>query len=103
MSETAKPVTINVLDKEYTVACTESEQQSLMNSAEYLNGKIKEVRSNGKVSGNERVVVMAALNIVHEYLECKAQHDGMTGDVMDIFSRINGKVDEALESSGSAT
>ncbi len=101
MSETAKPVTINVLDKEYTVACTESEQAALENAAVYLNGKIKDVRSNGKVSGNERVVVMAALNIVHEYLECKSQHDGLTVGVMDIFERISGKVDEALESTSS--
>lgn len=101
MSETPKPVTVRILDKEYTVACTDKERDSLLKSVEFLNTKIKDVRSNGKVAGSERIVVMAALNIVHEFLEYKDQNEGVTDGVKDAFMRIHGKVSEALDTKSS--
>ena len=37
-------------------------------AADYLNRKLKEVRDTGKVVGNERIAIMAALNIAHEFM-----------------------------------
>jgi cell division protein ZapA len=39
-----------------------------MASVDYLNRKLKEVRDTGKVVGNERIAIMAALNIAHEMM-----------------------------------
>ena len=61
-------VTINLLGREFRVGCPEGEEQQLMASVEYLNRKMKEVRDTGKVVGNERIALMAALNVTHEYL-----------------------------------
>lgn len=97
MSEEQKPVTINILDKEYTVACNEEERDSLHNSVEFLNEKMKEVRSNGKVVGSERIVVMAALNIVHEYLEYLDNNQGVSSDVHDVIKRVEDKISNALD------
>jgi cell division protein ZapA len=59
-------VTINVLGREFRVGCPEGEQKQLLASVDFLNGKLKEVRDTGKVVGNERIAIMAALNIAHE-------------------------------------
>lgn len=58
-----------ILDKDYTVACPESERQSLLDCANYLSDKMRSVRESGKVMGSERILVMTALNIVHELLQ----------------------------------
>jgi len=61
-------ITISLLGREFRVGCPEGEQKQLMASVEYLNRKLKEVRDTGKVVGNERIAIMAALNIAHEML-----------------------------------
>ena len=59
-------VTISLLGREFRVGCPEGEQKALQASVDYLNRKMKEVRDTGKVVGNERIAIMAALNIAHE-------------------------------------
>ena len=64
-------LTVNLLGREFRVACTEGEEKELLASADYLNRKLKEVRDVGKVVGNERIAIMAALNIAHELMSNK--------------------------------
>jgi cell division protein ZapA len=59
-------LTVSLLGREFRVACPEGEERQLLAAAEYLNRKLKEVRDTGKVVGNERIAIMAALNIAHE-------------------------------------
>jgi len=94
--EEQKPVSVTILDKEYTVACTDDESEALHNSVEFLNGKMKEVRSSGKVVGSERIVVMAALNIVHEFLESQG-NPAISEDTQDTIQRVHDKISNALE------
>ena len=59
---------ISVLGREFRIGCPEGEEKQLMASVDYLNRKMKEVRDTGKVVGNERIAIMAALNIAHEFV-----------------------------------
>jgi cell division protein ZapA len=68
MSVDPKALQINVMGREFRVACPESEQKELLEAVEYLNRKMDEIRDNGKVIGVERIAIMAALNIAHELL-----------------------------------
>jgi cell division protein ZapA len=61
-------VAINLMGREFRVSCREGEEASLLASVEYVNRKMREIRDNGKVVGNERIALMAALNIAHEFL-----------------------------------
>ncbi len=63
-----KGVSISLLGREFRVGCPEGEEKQLMASVDYLNRKMKEVRDTGRVTGNERIAIMAALNIAHEYM-----------------------------------
>jgi cell division protein ZapA len=71
-------LTINLLGREFRVACPEGEERSLLATVDYLNRKLKEVRDVGKVAGNERIALMTALNIAHEFL---SQQKSSTGGV----------------------
>ena len=73
MSADEKPrdkgaITISLLGREFRVGCPEGEEKQLLASVDYLNRKLKEVRDTGKVVGNERIAIMAALNIAHEHM-----------------------------------
>ena len=61
-------LTINLMGREFRVGCPEGEERQLLASVDYLNRKLKEVREVGKVVGNERIALMAALNVAHELL-----------------------------------
>jgi cell division protein ZapA len=62
---------ISILGREFRVGCPEGEEKQLLASVDYLNRKMKEVRDTGRVVGNERIAIMAALNIAHEFLAHK--------------------------------
>ncbi|MEQ1516790.1 MAG: cell division protein ZapA [Usitatibacteraceae bacterium] len=65
----AKGVTITVMGREFRVAAPEGEERQLLASVDYLNKKMREIRDTGKVVGNERIAIMAALNIAHEHAQ----------------------------------
>ena len=81
-------VTISLLGREFRVACPEGEQKQLMASVDYLNRKMKEVRDTGKVVGNERIAIMAALNIAHELVSNTGKSSSPSVDNPTIKRRI---------------
>jgi cell division protein ZapA len=81
-------VTISLLGREFRVACPEGEQKQLMASVDYLNRRMKEVRDTGKVVGNERIAIMAALNIAHELMSNPGKASAQPADNTAIKRRI---------------
>jgi cell division protein ZapA len=75
MSGNPVPVHVHILDREYQVACQPGEEETLKASARYLDSKMREIRDRGNVIGIDRIAVMAALNIAHEYLQLKPLED----------------------------
>jgi len=103
MSSPVKPITVTIMDKEYVVGCAEDERESLFASVEFLNRKLREQRDSGKVIGSERVAVMAALNIAHEYLDFRRRNENVTSDIGDGLERIHRKIESALSRGGEAS
>jgi cell division protein ZapA len=89
-------VTISLLGREFRVGCPEGEERQLLASVDYLNRKLKEVRDTGKVVGNERIAIMAALNIAHESLSNPGK-GGAGYDAATVKRRI-ASMQETLES-----
>ncbi|MCB1966557.1 MAG: cell division protein ZapA [Candidatus Accumulibacter sp.] len=63
---------ITLLGKEYRVACPAEEHAALLDAAAYVDGKMRDIAEKTKSNLAERIAVMAALNIAHEYL-CRNQ------------------------------
>ena len=68
MGNSNTTVTVNILEKDYEVACAPGEVDALKASARYVDRQMQSIRNSGKVIGLDRVAVMAALNIANEYL-----------------------------------
>ena len=73
MTDMYAHVSVRILEKEYQVACPANERDDLLDSAEVLNTKMREIRDSGKVVGLDRIAVMAALNMANELLQTKAR------------------------------
>jgi cell division protein ZapA len=97
-------VTISLLGREFRVGCPEGEEKQLMASVDYLNRKLKEVRDTGKVVGNERIAIMAALNIAHEFMSNNGKGNAIAAAAYDsaALKRRILAMQETLESALSA-
>ncbi|SDI03140.1 cell division protein ZapA [Pseudomonas abietaniphila] len=88
-------ITVQILDKEYSIICPQEERTNLVSAARYLDGKMREIRSSGKVIGADRIAVMAALNITHDLLHKQElpeanQASGSTREqVRDLLDRVD--------------
>lgn len=90
-------VTVRILEKEYFVACPSGERDDLLESAAFLNARMREIRDAGKIVGLERVAVMAALNIVNEYLKLRERNAGVQEDFGQRIKVLRERVETALE------
>lgn len=73
MSNKANFLDITLLGKEYRVACPQEEHAALLAAVSYVDGKMRDIADKTKSNAAERIAVMAALNIAHEYLSLEQQ------------------------------
>lgn len=90
-------VSVRLLDREYQVACPAEERSALLDSAEYLDAKMKEVRDTGKVVGLDRIAVISALNIANELMKLRQSGTTVEGDVGAKLKSLRERVESALE------
>ncbi len=96
MTNQMAQVSVRILDKEYQVACPTEERMELLDSAEILNAKMREIRDTGRVVGLDRIAVMAALNMAHELIHAQARDRILDGDVSSRLRMISDRVDSVL-------
>jgi cell division protein ZapA len=96
MNDSTTQVSVRILDKEYQVACPASERTDLLDSAEVLNAKMKEIRDSGRIVGLDRIAVMAALNMANDLLHAQARDRFIEGDVSSRLKVISDRVENVL-------
>ena len=87
-------ITVSIMGKEYRVACPAGEQDALLRAANLLDTRMRDIRDAG-VSGNERIAVMAALNLSHEYLDIADSSRNENSDQSQVNDLID-KLDHEL-------
>ncbi len=90
-----KAVDVSIMGREFTVSCTDEEQQGLLDAVNYLDKKMHDIRDSGKVVGVERIAIMAALNLSHELLNTKSG-DVDIGDYKRRINTMQNQIDEVL-------
>jgi len=95
MSAPLVRVSVRILEKEYQVACLPEERSELLDSAEFLNGKMRDIRDAGNIVGLDRIAVMAALNLAHELLK-RNRNDAIENEVAERVREMRERVESAL-------
>lgn len=93
----ATRVSVRILDRDYFIACPQEERSDLLDSAAFLNTRMKEIRDTGKVVGVDRIAVMAALNIANEMLRQREQDHGSHADFGVRVRALRERVETALQ------
>ena len=96
MSADSKGLQINIMGREFRVACPENEQKGLLEAVDYLDRKMHEIRDNGKVVGLERIAIMAALNIAHELLTTRVGGGFDIAEVKRRMTQMETLLDQAM-------
>jgi len=68
MNPEANFLDIKIMGREYRVACAPEERAALLSAVDLVDGKMREIAQRTRSTIAERVAVMVALNIAHEYL-----------------------------------
>ena len=89
-------VSVRIMEKEYVVACPYEERSALLDAAEFLNARMREIRDTGKVVGLDRVLVMAALNLAHEFLKGKDRESRLDNGVGQRVRALRERVESSL-------
>ncbi len=107
MQEQAR-VSVRIMEKEYVIACPYEERTALLDTAEFLNSRMREIRDSGKVVGLDRIAVMVALNLANELLRLK-NHTGVSdarleklendasGRVRALRERVEGAIEKGQQ------
>lgn len=97
MSNEIISTTIEILGKFYPIRCPESEVSSLQEAAKLLNKKMLDVQESGKAINLERIAIISALNIAHEYLELSQQKTSVLGKITQRLTQLQDKIDRVMD------
>ena len=97
MSKPVQPVSINILGKEYKIACAKEEQEALIHTAEQLDKQMRKIRDTGKVSSTDRIAVLAALNLAHELSTSSAKPEASAPNISTRLIDLRLKIENVLE------
>ena len=91
----SEPVTIRILDREYTVGVAEHERDSLNAAARMLDQRMRELRGSNKMVAPDRLAVLTALNLAHE-LQQRPAGPGHDEDLFALIDQANARLDGLL-------
>jgi len=90
-------ISLRIMEKEYVIACPYEERTALLDTAEFLNSRMREVRDSGKVVGLDRIAVMVALNLANELLRLKNQDARLESEASGRVRALRERVEGAIE------
>ena len=93
----SEPVSVRVLDREYTVGVTDAERDSLTSAARMLDARMRELRGTNKMVAPDRLAVLTALNLAHELQQREVVGKGNNDvELFKLIDAANARLDALL-------
>lgn len=93
----SEPVALRLIDREFLIACAPEEREGLLEAAGFLDRKMRELRANAKAPSFERLAVLTAISVAHEFLSLRKEHDNQERRLSDGLAALRSKLDAALD------
>ena len=74
MSQGGNFLDVTIFGREYRVACAPGEKEALQAAVSFVDQRMTDIAGSAKSPSPERIAVMAALNIAHEFLSHRESH-----------------------------
>lgn len=95
-------VDVTILGRDYSLACDAEEKAALLAAVHQVDQRMLAIKAGGKVVSNERIAVMAAIQIANELLTLRAPDGPFShialGDFKGKIDAMNGMLDDILGS-----
>ena len=78
---------ITLLGREYTLACKPSEKSKLLDAIRLVDDRMERIKDAGRITGNERIAVMVAIQTAVELLSMKAPDGPLSNIALGDFKR----------------
>jgi cell division protein ZapA len=80
---------VTIMGQPYRLVCKEEEERALREAAAFLDKKMCAIRDGGKIKGNDRIAVMAALGMAAEFLSVKAPQGPLSDlSILEVQQKI---------------
>ncbi len=80
-------VDVSILGREYSLACRPTEKDALLEAVRLVDQRMVAIKNSGRVAGNERIAVMAAIQIAGELLAMRAPSGPLANVAVGDFKR----------------
>lgn len=94
MSAESEQVGFRLLKKTYEVGCPPDQRKSLDEAIKFLKSQVQKVHDADTTAGIDRVAVVTALNLSHEYLRLSK---GTPDHLLERIDALSTRVQEALD------
>ena len=92
-----EPVSVHILDREYTVGVEPTERESLTAAARVLDDKMREIRGSNRMAAVDRIAVLAALNLAHELQQVRDEQLAQQQRFQSAMNELNRRLDLAID------
>lgn len=96
-ASTPVPVALRLLDREFHIACAPEEREGLLEAAAHLEHKMRELRTRSRAPGFDRLAVLTAISITHEYLALAKRQNGEESQFGEELKAMRMKLEQALQ------
>ncbi|MDP1681474.1 MAG: cell division protein ZapA [Burkholderiales bacterium] len=99
MASDPKSLDVTIMGRAFRVACPPEDRAGLLEAVDFLDRRMQEIKDGGKMANLERIAIMAALNITHEFLTTRVGGFDV-GDFKRRINDMNKEIDQAMSDSG---
>lgn len=93
-----RQVNVEIMNRSFIIGTPETERDTLLQAVDLLNKKINAVKGNGKIIETDKIIIMAALNVVHDLLKMSMK-DGLAigeferriADIVEVSNKVLGE------------
>jgi cell division protein ZapA len=91
-------IDVKILGRDYKLAVQSEERNNLLDAVKIVDEKMRAIRDAGRVSGLDRIAVMAALQLAHELLaERRSDVGAASAELRKRIQKLTIDLDNALK------
>ncbi|MCF7521518.1 cell division protein ZapA [Neisseria sp. ZJ106] len=89
-------VSLEIMNTVLTINTPSEEKATLLQAVDMLNKKSQAIKESGRIVGSDRIIIMAALNVVHDLLKMSLKDDLAIGEFERKITDMTAACDKAL-------
>ncbi|MCF7529141.1 cell division protein ZapA [Neisseria lisongii] len=89
-------VSLEIMNTVLTINTPSEEKATLLQAVDMLNKKSQAIKESGRIVGSDRIIIMAALNVVHDLLKMSLKDDLAIGEFERKIADMTAACDKAL-------